>query len=353
MSDSCGYIAIDHSHTHMGRRNGKGRIIVAFRGTYSLANTIVDLSTVPQEYVEYPADPDEPPNSLPARRHHSFWDFLPWPSHGSLLTKRLSQFFHIRKQNDDDDGDKCTNCTVHTGFYTSYVHTRRIVIPHLYKLKTDYPDYELHLVGHSLGGAVAGLMSLECENLGLNPTITTFGEPRFGNKALVEFVDKKFGLGDNTTLDHRARYRRITHVDDPVPLLPLTEWGYRMHAGEIYISKAELSPTISDLKLCAGDHDKECIAGAEGDEEFIDGMSMTKAFVNDLLQANEDINLDLDDKVELESRGWFPARYKLWQLFFAHRDYFWRLGLCVPGGDPLNWGREKYPEAVVASNEEL
>jgi hypothetical protein len=41
-------------------------------------------------------------------------------------------------------------------------------------------------------------------------------------------------------------------------------------------------------------------------------------------------------------RRWFPARLKLWQLFFAHRDYFWRLGLCLPGGDPADWGREKY-----------
>jgi hypothetical protein len=29
-----------------------------------------------------------------------------------------------------------------------------------------------------------------------------------------------------------------------------------------------------------------------------------------------------------------PSKYRLWELFFAHRDYFWRLGLCVPGGDP-------------------
>jgi hypothetical protein len=41
-------------------------------------------------------------------------------------------------------------------------------------------------------------------------------------------------------------------------------------------------------------------------------------------------------------RRWFPARFKLWQLLFAHRDYFWRLGLCLPGGDPADWGREKY-----------
>jgi hypothetical protein len=37
-----------------------------------------------------------------------------------------------------------------------------------------------------------------------------------------------------------------------------------------------------------------------------------------------------------------PSRYKLWQLFFAHRDYFWRLGLCVPGGDPWDWNRKPY-----------
>ncbi|KLU83657.1 hypothetical protein MAPG_02710, partial [Magnaporthiopsis poae ATCC 64411] len=37
-----------------------------------------------------------------------------------------------------------------------------------------------------------------------------------------------------------------------------------------------------------------------------------------------------------------PTRLKLWELFFAHRDYFWRLGLCVPGGDPADWGRDRY-----------
>ncbi|KAI7263828.1 hypothetical protein KC352_g9424, partial [Hortaea werneckii] len=45
LSDSAGYIALDH---------GKARIIVAFRGTYSLANTVADLSTIPQKYEPYP-----------------------------------------------------------------------------------------------------------------------------------------------------------------------------------------------------------------------------------------------------------------------------------------------------------
>jgi hypothetical protein len=57
------------------------------------------------------------------------------------------------------------------------------------------------------------------------------------------------------------------------------------------------------------------------------------------------------EEVEVLGLGkqWFPARFKLWQLLFAHRDYFWRLGLCVPGGDPADWGREKYNLTVVES----
>lgn len=96
LSDSCGYIALDHGDSHgrghgnpsiweeqawLGHKNGDvvleekeegennvmtqdGRtgvkeIIVAFRGTYSIANTIVDLSTMPQEYVPYPTPPGD------------------------------------------------------------------------------------------------------------------------------------------------------------------------------------------------------------------------------------------------------------------------------------------------------
>jgi hypothetical protein len=68
MSDSCGYIALDH---------GKHRIVIAFRGTYSIANTIVDLSTIPQEYVPYPGDPDEPQGGQDdSHRRHPLSDLI-------------------------------------------------------------------------------------------------------------------------------------------------------------------------------------------------------------------------------------------------------------------------------------
>ncbi|KMU88733.1 feruloyl esterase A [Coccidioides immitis H538.4] len=50
LSDSCGYLALSHPPWPK-------RIILAFRGTYSITNTIVDLSAVPQVYVPYPERP--------------------------------------------------------------------------------------------------------------------------------------------------------------------------------------------------------------------------------------------------------------------------------------------------------
>jgi pimeloyl-ACP methyl ester carboxylesterase len=255
LSDSCGYIAIDEGNKTLDK---EPRIIVAFRGTYSIANTVYDLSTIPQEYVSYP---------------------------------------------DDDNGSnpnatKCENCAVHMGFYASWKNTRNVILPVIEEISLAYPHHKLVLVGHSLGGAVAALAAMELLARGYDPTITTFGEPRVGNQGLVDFIDAQFGLDPNSTTDASDwKFRRVTHMADPVPHLPLEEWGYVPHGGEIFISKSDLPPDVEDLRSCDGQKDKECSTGPEGDwSKFPWGM---------------------------------PARFKIWELLWAHRDYFWRLGLCV------------------------
>jgi len=340
MSDSCGYIVLDHST----RRLGRGRIIVAFRGTYSIANTIVDLSTVPQEYVPYPDSPDNSsdpgqPISSPREEHRwSLLDVIPSPK----------WFTHKAIEEKKPEVVKCMNCTVHTGFWTSWQNTREFILPHLKIMKEKYPKYRVDLVGHSLGGAVAALAGLEVNSLGWEPVVTTFGEPKVGNSGLRDYVDGVFDLPSEHLPQrgmvplHSGRYRRITHVDDPVPLLPLQEWGYRSHAGEVFISKASLQPTLHDIRLCYGDEDVDCIAAAEVDESWFHAADEAKE-VYDTLQAEPEFEAK-QELVAIQKR-WgipIPARYKIWQLFFAHRDYFWRLGLCVPGGDPLDWGRDRY-----------
>ena len=305
LSDSCGYIAVDHGEDRRTSNGGKFNfgpaIIVAFRGTYSITNTIIDLSTIPQEYVPYPAP-------------------------------------------DDGDGDghepkhKCTNCTVHMGFMSSWRSAREVVLPALKAARERHPGYPIHLVGHSLGGAVAALAALELRlSLGWTDiTVTTFGEPRVGNKGLANYLDAAFGLKDGTAEDaEKLPYRRVTHVSDPVPLLPLTEWGFRSHAGEVYISKSELQPAPEDLRLCSGDNDPECMGGAESEDWVTWAWGALRG-------QGKDIELDVEVQERTIVTRKFPARFKLWQLFFAHRDYFWRLGLCLPGGDPADWGRGRY-----------
>lgn len=111
-----------------------------------------------------------------------------------------------------------------------------------------------------------------------------------------------------------------------------------MHAGEIYITKAALSPEIVDVRHCFGDEDDTCIAG---EDSSLANNSSTMSQSRLIARGLGDDLLETVREAELVSRAggpWtVPTRYKLWQLFFAHRDYFWRLGLCVPGGDPWHW----------------
>lgn len=302
LGDSCGYIAVDH-----GRRQdhdvggpdgyaeaGTRAIIVAFRGTYSIANTVADLSTIHQDYTPYPSPDhggDEPPKD---------------PDHA------------------------CYNCTVHQGFLESWQEARKLVIPELLALRKEYPGYPIHVVGHSLGGAVACLAALELKvAFGWDDiVITTFGEPRLGNYQLARFIDQVFELDGHENLEQRS-YRRVTHYNDPVPLLPPEEWGYAPHAGEVFISKESLSPSETDVRTCVGDTDADCSSGPDS------VAAQLPDNLDEMAKDNSETAAALDSTV-------FPTRYKLWQIFFAHRDYFWRLGLCVPGGDPWNWGRHPY-----------
>ncbi|KAF2669673.1 alpha/beta-hydrolase [Microthyrium microscopicum] len=254
LSESCGYIALSHAPAAK-------RVIVAFRGTYSITNTIADLATIPQEYVPYPgAEGNKSGPTVP----------------------------------------KCEDCLVHMGFHSSWKNTKDVILPDVQISMEENPGYELVLVGHSLGGAIAALAGLDLVGRGYNPTVTTFGEPRLGNQAFADYVDARFNLSRNGTnaADYEpSNFRRVTHVNDPIPLLPLEEWGYMPHGGEIFLNNSELPPELEDAYHCAGSHDPSCSAGTASSASH---------------------------------RWGIPTRFKIWQLFFAHRDYFWRLGLCVP-----------------------
>ena len=82
-----------------------------------------------------------------------------------------------------------------------------------------------------------------------------------------------------------ARYRRVTHINDPVPALPFSSLGYHHHAHEYYISAAALPYSKDNVKECVGSEDPECLAGTS---------------------------------------------FNILQALTGHRDYFHRLGVCFP-----------------------
>lgn len=308
LSDSCGYIALSHPPFPK-------RIIVAFRGTYSISNILVDLSLHPQEYVPYIGDPEHDGDQAgtPQRR--------------------------------------CENCTVHAGFLNSWHNARPTVLHNISEIREHYPDYELVLVGHSLGGAVAALAGIEVQLRGWRPQVTTFGEPKVGNEQFVKFFDEIFALKNskrgNDGEDNRSRMsiRRVTHVNDPVPLLPFDAWGYKMHAGEIFISKQDLPVSKSDLTFCDGDQDQRCIAGTKEALVLLrEGLDQRRYSTGDqysmdqvVLSGNERPQHAIDEPDYDQDHSEFysqwnpiPPEFRLWEILFSHRDYITHLGLCFP-----------------------
>lgn len=223
-----------------------------------------------------------------------------------------------------------------------------MILPTMSDLRKHYPDYEIVLVGHSLGGALAALAGIDMQLRGWNPLVTTFGQPRVGNENFVNFLDETFALnGSNQTSGKeqdrsRMRFRRVTHVNDPVPLLPLEEWGYKMHAGEIFISKPHLPVSKSDLHFCDGNQDPRCIAGAdeivpllheELDRRRYHILQNDRSRGQMVLSGHEKLSHIKDKQQEdddLHSQ-WnpIPPEFRLWELLFSHRDYITRIGLCA------------------------
>lgn len=84
---------------------------------------------------------------------------------------------------------------MHSGFFESWQQSKMLIEDLIQELVMLYPEYQLTLVGHSLGGAVAALAGLDFHGRGWEPVVTTFGEPKVGNKQLAKYFDKVYPHG--------------------------------------------------------------------------------------------------------------------------------------------------------------
>ncbi|RKP30787.1 alpha/beta-hydrolase [Metschnikowia bicuspidata] len=208
-------------HTKLPRISALPRtVVVALRGTRSLADTLADLNI----------------------------DMTPYVSAGGSVPPC---------------GDLCK---VHAGFHASYRAVVDVVEPFLEtELQKGGPHTNVVVVGHSLGGAVALLVALHCLALGVeNTRVVTMGQPLVGNRPFAEWAD--YVLGSELPVGHcRRRWTRVVHKNDIVATVPRGAFlhHYVQFHNQVYVntSAADYVPALKDVIDCRTRDNPRCIAG--------------------------------------------------------------------------------------------
>lgn len=104
--------------------------------------------------------------------------------------------------------------TVHAGFWAA----AQTLLPQIRQaIKTLGTLSTIHVVGHSLGGAIAALVADSLGDTGCKLQLYTFGAPRAGVGLHAEYLTKRIGA-DNIY--------RVYHNTDPVPMVPVFPYSH-------------------------------------------------------------------------------------------------------------------------------
>ncbi|CAN8232287.1 unnamed protein product [Cochlearia groenlandica] len=179
-------------------------------------------------------------------------------------------------------GDFKQEVQVHSGFLNAY-DSVRIRIISLLKMAIGYIDdvaeredkWHVYVTGHSLGGALATLMSLELASsqlakLGaITVTMYNFGSPRVGNKKFAEAYNQK--VNDSW---------RVVNHRDIIPTVPRL-MGYCHVAQPVYLSAGD----VENMEFQKDGYDGEVIGEATPDILVSRFMKGEKELVEKILQT--------------------------------------------------------------------
>ncbi|EDO18811.1 hypothetical protein Kpol_1028p87 [Vanderwaltozyma polyspora DSM 70294] len=201
-----GYVIVDHP---------KNVIIIAFRGSSTRQDWFNDFQIFPTNYA---------PGSL--------------AEYNNLV--------------ESGKIDACEDCKIHRGFYRFRETLGRQFLHKVDSIFETYPTYNIVVVGHSLGAAMASIAAIELKLRGYEPTVFTYAMPRIFNGSLKAWIDKLFHterIHEESIkagkLMYRGGYFRIIHNQDYIPMVP----PFYDSAGlEIFIKKIELPHLIEDLE---------------------------------------------------------------------------------------------------------
>ncbi|PIO73194.1 triacylglycerol lipase [Teladorsagia circumcincta] len=119
-------------------------------------------------------------------------------------------------------------------------------------LRKQYPEYEVWITGHSLGGSLASLSASFLVGSHIaEPSkvkLVTFGQPRTG--------DSRFSEIHNNQLEYSFR---VTHWRDIVPHIPMGPLGGYFHHRQQAFYKENMRP--DDYKICDEGEAAECSDG--------------------------------------------------------------------------------------------
>ena len=139
--------------------------------------------------------------------------------------------------------DICSGCEADQGFYNSWLEARTGVMSALQSSAAANPSYQVVVVGHSLGGAIAAIAAAELRDQGSNTDLYTYGQPRIGGSTISNYI----------TNQNKGGNFRVTHYDDPVPRLPPLLLGFVHISPEYYIDTGNYVPvTAADITELTG-----------------------------------------------------------------------------------------------------
>ncbi len=99
---------------------------------------------------------------------------------------------------------------VHRGFSLGFESIKSSIDSYFENINSSQST--VHVLGHSLGGALACLSAEHLKNKKYNVKLYTFGCPRVGNTSYSNYLDKSIGV---------KNIYRVYHEADPVSMIPL------------------------------------------------------------------------------------------------------------------------------------
>jgi len=119
---------------------------------------------------------------------------------------------------------------VHSGFYNNYNALASQTKAAVAALRSAYPTANVYFTGHSLGGAMATLATLDAAVTWKIPSTLlghlTFGSPRVGDTTFATAFSQYVGNGNHL---------RVVNDDDIVPHLPLKLMGFHHVSTEVWL----------------------------------------------------------------------------------------------------------------------